>query len=146
MVDITHGGAWFRWSTLDAQSRFLAAASMGAAPLAGGLIGMVMSEAQRKYGLDLGVLRPVLAPIAVVLTLFSAWCWHGFSRRQDEMFNRIQNWALGVAGASVCSAALIWIVLAKGGWLPHLTSGLIVFGFCIGFCVLWMVGVRKWVS
>lgn len=146
MFETTLGGTWFRWAALDRQSRTLAGLSFGLAAVAGAMFGVVMKPVEQQFGLEIAPLRPVLAPIGVAFALASAWLWFLFSKRQDEMFKRVQNWAIGMAGAWTCATVGFWVVLARTQYLPPVSAGAVALCFAGATGVFWLLAVRKWVS
>lgn len=91
-------------------------------------------------------MHPAAAFVVVAAGLASGLVWAAFSKRQDEMFNRIQNWALGVAGAWTCAATLVWSMLSWGGILPMLQLWAAALLFVHLLLIFWFVAVWRWVS
>jgi magnesium-transporting ATPase (P-type) len=119
MVELTHGGTWLKWSTLDRRDRNWAL--------------FLQSD-----------LFAVALLIAAVLAVVSAVAWWQFSRNQDEMFNRIQNYAIGQGAAWTFAFAFLWWLLWLGRWVgPLPLSALVLIGtaLLIGF---WFHAVRRW--
>ena len=156
MFEFTMGGWWFRWDKLDRPSRRLAGLSMLFALLGGLPLGFGAWELGYAHGrcagagdwqpcAELGLtVPPLLAVIAAVCAVLSAIFWARLSARQDEMFNRVQNWSLGMGGAWTGAAVLFWSILALGGvvpWVPVWTAGLLFVGLST---VFWFVAVRRW--
>lgn len=161
MVELTHGGTWIKWSSLDRRDRNWALLSF----VASGLSALPVSllAADRAYGLGHRAgsggaeARPTaLAPflqsdlfavamlVAAVLAAVSAFAWWRFSRNQDEMFNRIQNYAIGQAAGWTFAFAFLWWLLWLGRWLPALSLTVIVLvgtALLLGF---WFQAVRRW--
>lgn len=155
MYEFTMGGMWFRWRLLDRSSKRLAAGSMIAALIGSVPIGVFVGKMAYRYGYWMGsggqwpdtpppTLAPWMATIAIASAIVSAMLWWRFSLRQDEMFNRVQNWSLGMAGAWSMAAALVWAALAYSGMSPMITVGGIFFLFCLAVIGFWMVAVRRW--
>jgi len=149
MIEFTMGGAWFRWDALDHQAKWLAGLSISAASFAGFLTGVLFAyylHGGTTSELDL-VVRPNIRWVAwwaVSLLVLSAILWWRFSLRQDELFNRVQNWAIGAASSSTMALVTIWAILAFAGALPPVSIGailLIHFAALMGF---WFVAVRRW--
>jgi hypothetical protein len=161
MVEITHGGNWIKWSSLSTRDRNWALLSFSAALLACIPIGLECGRWGYALGLRMGsggraadVTSPaeLIGPgayslamlAAAALAVISALAWWRFSRNQDEMFNRIQNYAIGQGSGWTFAVAFVWWVLSLGGWLGQLPlGGLVVFGtvLLIGF---WYHGVHRW--
>ena len=81
---------------------------------------------------------------SALLALISAYTWWRFSRNQDEMFNRIQNYALGQAGGWTWAFAFGWWTLSLGGWVQPLPlGGLILLGLAL-MLFFWFRGVHRW--
>jgi hypothetical protein len=157
MYEFTMGGWWFRWSALDMASRRLAAASMAFALVATFPVSLSLGRLAYTIGQCVGSgdwslcaaattreLSPLLAVLGTVSAIVSGILWWRFSKRQDEMFNRVQNWALGTAGAWTGGAIMIWSILALGGLLPEapLWSGALLYVLLL--FVFWWVAVRRW--
>src|SRR5688572_27655308 len=123
MVEITHGGVWIRWGSMEKRDRLWFVVSM-LAILPTAIVGGIVLG---RWGYQLGYriaagehgpdpLRHVVesdlfrygAAAAFFLLLVSFIAWWRFSIRQDEMFNRLQNDALGRAGA--------WTLILASGW------------------------------
>lgn len=161
MVELTLGGAWLKWDSLTRQDRNWAMLSFATSALAAVPVGLVAADWGFKLGYRAGsgggeapateasrLLASDLFAYAIVasliLTIVSAVAWWQFSRNQDEMFNRIQNYAIGHAGAWTFAATFIWWLLALGRWVDPLPlGGLIALGttLLIGF---WFHAVRRW--
>ena len=81
---------------------------------------------------------------AILCALISGIAWWRFSLRQDEMLNRVQNYALGHAGSWSLAAATLWWLMELGGWLGEFPLGLFVllgYGLILFF---WFRAVRRW--
>jgi multisubunit Na+/H+ antiporter MnhG subunit len=81
---------------------------------------------------------------AALFAVVSAFAWWRFSRNQDEMFNRIQNYAIAQAGGWTIAFVGLWWMLWLGAWLPalHLTAIVVIaVALLTGF---WFYAVRKW--
>ncbi len=161
MVELTHGGTWLKWSTLDRTDRNWAILSYVTSGLAALPIGIVGAEWGFRLGHHMGSggreaehlsIREMVGPelfaalmlASAILTVVSAFAWWRFSRNQDEMFNRIQNYALAQAGGWTFAFAFIWWLLSLGGWvgtLPLVALVLLGTGLLIGF---WFYAVRRW--
>lgn len=161
MVELTHGGTWLNWKSLNPRDRnwailSFATSALAAIPvgIAGGAWGYALG-----YRLGSGGQQPRNPPLAdllasdlfalamlasLLLTVVSAFAWWRFSRNQDEMFNRIQNYAIAQAGGWTIAVAFLWWLLWLGGWLPplHLTA-IVVFAVVL-LCGFWFYAVRKW--
>lgn len=134
MYEFTWGGWWFNWSALDRPSRRLAAGSFAFSFFAAVPLGFMFGRAGYSFGRCVGsgdwspceklnlTVHPALAILITSCAIISAWLWMRFSARQDEMFNRVQNWSIGMAGAWTAAAILVWTFMALGGLLPHLAA------------------------
>lgn len=150
MYEFTMGGAWFRWELLDERSKRLAGASLVAAALAPApLAGMFGYELG--YSLASGTAQGGFAPPswAVLWTLaslvVSGILWWRFSLRQDELFNRVQNWALAMGGAWSATLLSIWALLEIGGFVPPVAP-VVILGLFYGLTLIfWFRAVRRWV-
>jgi hypothetical protein len=163
MVELTHGGTWLNWKTLNRTDRNWAILSFASSTLAGLPMGAAAAVWSYSLGLRLGsggkagdapqgagaalLASDIFAYAMVAATLLaivSAFAWWRFSRNQDEMFNRIQNYALAQAGGWTIAFVTLWWMLWLGGWLPQLQLTAIVilaFALVTGF---WFFAVRKW--
>ena len=159
MVEITHKGVWFKWSSLNGRDRFWFVLSTVTAIPVGVVVGILLTAwvdglayqyGAGEHGPDRIVRLMqtaefrffVLAAFAALLV--SCFAWWRFSLRQDELFNRIQNEALGRAGAWSLVAAIGWWLLSLGGWVGPLPVDLfIALGVGLIF-VFWFNAVHKW--
>src|SRR5215212_5314111 len=163
MVELTHGGTWLNWKSLNRTDRNWAILSFAASTLAALPLGAATGAWSYSLGIRLGAgekggdahdraAAAMLASdmfayamvAATVLAVVSAFAWWRFSRNQDEMFNRIQNYALAQAGGWTIAFVTLWWMLWLGGWLPALGLTVIVilaFALVTGF---WFYAVRKW--
>ena len=161
MVELTHGGTWLNWKSLNRADRNWAILSFATAALSAIPVGIAAGAWSYTVGFRLGsggdgrhdrltgdLLASDLFAYAMlasaVLAVVSAIAWWRFSRNQDEMFNRIQNYAIAQAGGWTIAFAALWWLLWLGGWLPalHLTAiFLIAVALLTGF---WFYAVRKW--
>jgi hypothetical protein len=161
MYEITHKGAWFKWSTLDATDKKLAGLSLAAIVPPSFLLGLVAGA----YGVRLGywfgsggkampqahlddLISGMTPPSAVLgalaCVIVSALAWWRFSLRQDEMFNRIQNHALGHGCGWTVAALALWWFLENAGLVPALpvTAWLVLALLLV--CGFWFRAVRRW--
>jgi hypothetical protein len=156
MYEFTMGGWWFRWSALDKTSRQLASGSfafslLASIPLYIAIIPYASAagrcagsgEASRCANLAPS-LSPWLALLGVACAIVSSVLWSRFSKRQDEMFNRVQNWALGMAGAWTGAAMAAWAMLELGGLVPAVSLWAGALAFVALLMVFWWVAVRRW--
>lgn len=161
MVELTHGGAWLKWSTLSRTDRnwallSFAGASLAAIPLAivaghwGYIAGYRLGSGGREpdrvttSALVASDLFSYAMLAAAVLAVLSAFAWWRFSRNQDEMFNRIQNYAIAQAAGWTFAIALLWWLLELGSWVTPLPPAVFV---AIGTWLLigfWFHAVRRW--
>ena len=161
MVELTHGGTWLKWSTLDRTDRKWALLSFATSGLAALPVGLVSGEWGYRLGhrmgsggreADIPSMAQIFGPelfaglmlASAILAAVSAFAWWRFSRNQDEMFNRIQNYALAQAGGWTFAFIFIWWLLSLGGWvgpLPLVALVILGTGLLIGF---WFHAVRRW--
>src|SRR5215207_1275668 len=161
MVELTHGGTWLKWSNLNRTDRNWAILSFVTASLAALPVGIVAGEWGYQLGHGMGSdgrqpaktsgaeliasdLFAYAMLAALVLTAISAFAWWRFSRNQDEMFNRIQNYAIAQAGGWTFAFVFCWWLLSLGGWVGGLPITLIV---VVGLALLlgfWFYAVRRW--
>lgn len=163
MYEFTWGGAWLKWSLLDRSSKRLAAGSFVAAAGAAIPIALYAGELGYALGFRLGAalagraeLRPDLADgaslvaepwmawVTLACGLLSAWLWWRFSLRQDELFNRVQNWALGMASGWTMAGVLVWLALAGAGVVPPPPVAAIVAVYVALLFGFWFAAVRRW--
>ena len=155
MYEFTHKGLWFRWSALDRPSRRWSGISLAAAALAAISIGLAADQAGYRVGYLLGGGRtaskaaPLLPSWAmlgwiIACVVVSALAWWRFSRRQDEMFNRVQNWSLGMAGAWTAVVLAFWSLLdLYDAASPIHPLGVIGIFYTLAI-TFWLVAVRRW--
>lgn len=161
MVELTHGGTWLNWSSLGRVDRRWALLSFITAGVAAIPIGLILGEWGHEIGYRLGsggqtppksMSSELFAPeiwsylmlASAIMAVVSAFAWWRFSRNQDEMFNRIQNFALAQAGGWTLAIVTLWWLLSLGGWIAPLPLGAI---FGTGFVLLlgfWFYAVRRW--
>jgi putative flippase GtrA len=160
MVELTYGGTWLKWSSLDRVDRNWAIASFATAALAA--IPLSLTTADWGFAIGYGAasghmpdstpLTPLLESggyavamlASVALALVSGFTWWRFSRNQDEMFNTIQNYAIAQAGGWTFAFVFLWWLLALGGWVGTLPVAAIVgigVALLLGF---WFQAVRRW--
>jgi hypothetical protein len=166
MYEFTHKGAWFRWDSLDARDKRLAGLSLAAALPAGFAIGLMSGSYAYRIGYwlasggraappahfeemlaeiaPMSAILPVVMLVALGFALVSAFAWWRFSRRQDEMFNRIQNHALGCGSAWTIAAATTWWFIEQAGLLPPLPLGAWLALAYLLVCLFWFRAVRRW--
>ena len=158
MVEITHGGTWFKWSSMDSRDRlWFVVSTVTVIPAA-----FIIGAAGARWSYHLGHRHaagrdgpdgfgPLIesggfrygALAALLLLLVSLFAWWRFSVRQDELFNRIQNYALGHACAWTLFIAAAWWVLSAGGWVGTLPLEGIVTGGLVLILAFWFYAVRK---
>jgi hypothetical protein len=161
MYEITHKGAWFQWSALTAEEKRLAGLSIVTSAVPGLLAGFWLGEYAFQLGFRLGsggkaadtTLWDTISasPWFGAFVLFAAACavvsgiaWWRFSRRQDEMFNRVQNYAIGQAGAWSLAAASLWWMLSLGGFVGPLPLGWFIHFSLLLVVLFWFQAVRRW--
>lgn len=161
MYEFTHKGAWFSWSSLDAADKRLVTLSLLAAIPPGFVVGLASgaygyragywlasggkaappSHFEEMTGLFTAV--PVMLA-ALACAVISALVWWRFSLRQDEMFNRVQNYALGCASAWTIAAASAWWFLQRAGQAPPLpVEAWLLLAYAL-VCLFWFRAVRRW--
>jgi multisubunit Na+/H+ antiporter MnhG subunit len=163
MVELTHGGTWLNWKSLNRTDRNWAILSFAASTIAALPIGAAAGAWSYALGHRVGsggkggdahdraaaalLASDVFSYAMLASALFavvSAFAWWRFSRNQDEMFNRIQNYALAQSGGWTMAFVSLWWILWFGGWLPELSlTAIVLFAFALitGF---WFYAVRKW--
>jgi hypothetical protein len=140
MLELTHAGMWVKWSGLPARDRYWAICSVACAAL--GLLPVVLQPwITAQFG-GAGFAK-VMAGAAMLMAV-SALAWWQFSRRQDEMFNRIQNFAIGRAGAGSLAAAFLWWMLSIGGWVQPLPMSVLIEIAAVLYLAHWIYAVRRW--
>lgn len=161
MVELTHGGTWLKWSSLTPRDRSWALLSFVTAGLAALPISIAWGDWVYGLGFRLGSggLEPPTTGAAEMLTsswfayamlgslllaVISAVAWWRFSRNQDEMFNRIQNYAIAQASSWTFAFVVLWWLLWLGGWVEPLSLTVItVIGMTLHIA-FWFGAVRKW--
>lgn len=154
MVELTMGGAWFRWSSLDAPSKWLFGTSFAAICLAGapvfrssGDIGYRANSAEGSEGLlasDLSGLPGWAAWWFIGCCLVSAVLWRRFSLRQDELFNRVQNWSFAVSSVAFVALLGVWSMLDAADVMPAITPVYAAAAFGVMLTLSWFAAVRRW--
>lgn len=155
MYEFTMKGMWFRWDLLDLQCKRLAGASLAAAVVAAAPLTVMLGSKSYAFGFALGSggawpssVLPPLPVWAVWWTLgfavVSGALWHRFSLRQDEMFNRVQNWSYAMAGVWSATIYSVWALFDLADVLPPIPPGLILLIFSSLNLVFWVVAARRW--
>ena len=160
MVELTYGGTWLKWSSLDRVDRNWAILSIVASSVAA--LPAAVRAAEWGYGLGFraGAGRPLEASpftalltseafayaalASVALAIISGFAWWRFSRHQDEMFNAIQNYAIAQASGWTFAFVLGWWMLSLGGWVGALPLAAIVVIGTVLLLGFWFYAVRKW--
>lgn len=161
MVELSYGGAWFKWSSLGPRDKKLALISTVSSCLAVLPIALMVGDWAFGIGfragsggqqppvtslgafIDAGGLRWIVV-VSFLLAVVSGITWWQFSKNQDEMFNRIQNFAIGQAAAWTFAATFVCWLLELGGWVePIPLAAIVAMGFVLilGF---WFYAVRRW--
>ncbi len=149
------GGLWFRWSALDRTSKWLAGSSLVASGLAAIPAGRLAYQSGygigRRVGSGAGQLVVPNAPIDAWAAWWMLGCaalsgllWWAMSRRQDEMFNRVQNWALGMSSCWAMTSLVIWSVLASAGSVAPVSIPAILLFYVVAFMGFWFVAIKRW--
>lgn len=150
MYEFTMKGAWFRWSDLDAPSRWLGCGAFVVSLLGFLPIFAFSLEFGRFLGSDGKVGIEVFAPTAseacwiIGLQVLAGWLWWRFSMRQDELFNRIQNWSVSLASAWTVLLVSAAVVLDYANALPSVPAWSIVVLFSALFTGFWFYAVHRW--
>ncbi len=162
MYEFTMKGIWVRWGALDMPSRWLFAGS-GAAAFAA-LVPLYVPGAvtRRSYLFDLGYyvgsggkwpvraaetsasMLPWAAWWIVGCLAVSALLWWRLSVRQDELFNRIQNWAFAMGGAWSATLLSVWSIFDMADLASPITPAAVITVFAVAISVFWFVAVRRW--
>ena len=157
MYEFTHGGFWVRWSSLDRPARRLLVASLAAVLIGLVPLGRWLDQMSYRAGYLVGSggipapgPAPTLAPWTIVW-LVAFWIaagilWWRFSRRQDEMFNRVQNWTLAMSSAITAATLVIWSLFAMTGAVGPVAA-LPALGLYLGLVLaFWFVAYRRWAA
>jgi hypothetical protein len=161
MYEITHKGAWFKWGALDGTEKRLVLVSALAAIPPGILGGLWLRPYTQGLGSRLGSgggspkisgldrLFPgerldIFVAFVILCALVSGIAWWRFSLRQDELFNRVQNEAIGRGAAWSLAAAALWWMLSIPGWVgPLPLGGLVIFGLFL-VIAFWFRAAARW--
>lgn len=163
MYEITMKGVWVRWAGLDTSARWLFAGSMTAIIVALAPLPFQDRFTDRTilydlvYFLGSGGKWPtkIAAPLPARETWAALWIigfsvvsavlWWRLSVRQDELFNRIQNWALAMGGVFSGTFLTVWSILDLANIVSPATPLFIINSFVLSTCVFfWFVAVRRW--
>lgn len=140
---LTESGSWlpYRWQLIGGEGGWLGIGSLAAA-----IVAAMPLFAARALGWTPGVdALPVRAAVGTLTgAVLTGLLWWAFSRRQDEMFHRIQAREYGIAGVATAALLAIWGVLVA--WrlaepIPPLAP-LLIFGFAKVLAGL--LAVRRW--
>lgn len=148
MAEITHEGFWVRWGSLDSLSKSLFALSN---------LTLLIAVAPIFHTIFLHdhAVAPVWSEAYLTEAPWKAWWllgwtgttilfWWRFSARQDEMFNRMQNWALGMGGAAAAVLLTIWAFLSDVGILPSMTAVPTFWTLILCVSAFWLRAVSRW--
>lgn len=160
MYEFTHKGLWFDWARLDRTDKKLAGTSLAMAAIAALPLSLITADYGYRVGFKLGSggteLRtsgipeifgdvfPWLHLLAAVGMLISGIIWWLFSRRQDEMFNRVQNYAVGYSAAWTMGMAFLWWIASIGGLIPSPPFVVLAVVCLVLLTFFWLQAVRKW--
>jgi hypothetical protein len=160
MYEFTHKGLWFNWSALDRKDKQLAGISLAASSIGGALLGIGSTDGAYSLGYRLGSGGKAPPPTGIADTFGAAfpWVfvasavalsiglvfWWLFSRRQDEMFNRVQNYAVGLSSTLTIALGMMWAIAAFGGAFPGPSFMILALVDLVLLTVFWMQAVRKW--
>jgi hypothetical protein len=152
MYEMTHKGAWFKWQAFNRDEKRLAAIALIGSGIAGAVLGVHLAISGILPNFDpepLARLRSspwddVGAALAIFGTLMSAFAWWRLSIRQDELFNRVQNYAIGVTGAVAMAIVFIWWLMTIPGWVGPLPLGWFVLLLSAMLFVAQALAVRRW--
>lgn len=147
MYEFTKGGTWLRWGALDGPSRSLFATSLAASAAATIPLAMLrFSDAYLSRGVDVvPPMQPWMAIWIIAFGTMSALLWWRFSLRQDELFNRIQTWTLGMSGTTFIIALAVWFLLERAGFAPPIADLRAVKLYLVLVLGFWFAAVRRWV-
>ena len=168
MYEYRYGGLWLRWGALSAEEKkqvLLIGILVTPASL---LIGLFAGDALYPLAYGLGYLAgsggswpdrfgPTLldgwsqtrwfgiaVPVSLALSALATPLWIRFSRAQDELFNRVQNYGIAFGAVAAIGLFLVWTMLAAVGHVPAFHAPvLLLFWFVMtgwGF----MRATRKW--
>lgn len=162
MYEITMKGLWVRWGGLDTSARWLFTGSTAAAITAVAPLALQERFVDRTIFYELGYYlgsdgkwpAKVVAPLPpleawaalwiIGFSVVSALLWWRLSVRQDELFNRIQNWTLAMGGVFSATLLTVWSVLDLANIVPPATPLFIIETFVLSTCIFWFVAVRRW--
>ena len=159
MYEITHKGAWFKWGALDRTEKALVVVTALTAIPPGFLLGR-SERLSYRIGYFLGngewpqaARQPAVLPDAWLgpVTLFTIACaivcglaWWRFSLRQDEMFNRVQNEAIGRGSAWALAVAALWWMLTVPGWVAPLPVSFFLTVALFLMIAFWFRAASRW--
>jgi hypothetical protein len=150
------------WAALSAQEKRLFVIANSAALIPLGLLFVPIAEDGYYFGLWLrggdaavaassgfeglrsSTVFGVLVVAAMACTLVSAIAWWRFSRLQDEMFHRIQNFIFSRLG--VCAAAVVilsWLA-SLPGWLDGISAEKMLYGGALVAGLSSLEAWRRW--
>ena len=91
-----------------------------------------------------GLTRPEGLAGFVLLALLSGFLWWRFSRLQDEMFHRIQNYSYGWGAAVTVAVLIVWGIANGATLAPPIDPFAPLLVFAIAKSFFWTRAVRAW--
>lgn len=166
MYEPTAKGAWFKWEALDRAEKRLVWASFACLfagfAIAFTLIGLTANAYRAGYRMGSDGIEPSAARIAPLMTMGTPFpdaepiaaailiglgilFWILFSRRQDELFNRVQNRAYGQGSFITFGLMALWLLLERVANAPPMsTLGVIVIWWAASLLVWFREARRLW--
>ena len=131
----------YRWQLVGGEGGWLGIGSLAAAVVA--VMPLVTAHA---LGWSPGVdVLPVWAAAGTFAgAVLAGLLWWGFSRRQDEMFQRMQAREFGIAGVLTAAVLAVWGVLASWHLADPIAPLAPLLVFAATKALVWTVTVRRW--
>lgn len=161
MYEPTGRGTWFKWGALDRAEKLLLSTSLACVAAGTFLMIQLMDAGGPFYDLGYRVGSgggtpppdrwPSLSPVTdkwitiatVLLFALAAILWTFFSKRQDELFNRVQNRSYGLGSFITLGGMALWMAGVRIGWLAPMTAGWVLLCWLVACSIVWIVDARR---
>lgn len=144
MVEITHGGLWFRWSSLTRADKRDLLFGLAYIFAAGAIAGFLSPLFEDRPALAEGDLTRTLALLPTLPFMAAMLHWFRFCSRQDELFKVMDGIALRFAVLLCAGASCSFVLMQEVAGRPPVPALYLVLLFGAGYTVGWMIAYRKY--